>query len=116
MRSLPQNDCLHKWCRIVRDHINANRRVGDEILPMLSEDTVKELVLLKLGNTRLVLGEKVAMRSSKYRETDAELTDAERRRGDKSMSALLSEMAVWAATDLGLVLERDVEQQVREAG
>ena len=131
LRSLEQNDCFHKWCRVIRDHINNNRkqRIADlraealatgsgdlmaELadwcaLPTLTEETVKELVLLKLGNTKEILGEKVAMRSSKYKPTEAELTPAERKAGLISMSELLSAMDVWAAMDLNLKLVRDEE-------
>ena len=100
MRSLEQNDCFHKWVRVIGEHLRANK------VP-ISDDSVKELCLLKLGNTREYMGEKVAMRSSKYKATEAELTPAERKAGLISMSELLSAMDVWAAMDLNLKLVRD---------
>ena len=101
-RSLPQNDCLHKWCRVIRDHINE-----DAGKVVITEETVKELVLLKLGNTKEIMGEKVAMRSSKYKHDDRDLTEAEINAGHISMSGLLMSMEVWAAHDLGLVLVKE---------
>jgi len=102
VRSLPQNDCLHKWCRVIRDHINE-----DAGKVVITEETVKELVLLKLGNTRMVMGEKVAMRSSKYVHDDSDLTPEMRGANHISMSGLLMSMEVWANTDLGLVLVKE---------
>jgi len=99
-RSLEQNDCLHKWCRIITDHLLAS---GIRV----TEETVKELVLLKLGNTREIMGEKVAMRSHKYRQIDAELTPSELKAGLISMNELLGKIEAWAATDLNLQLARD---------
>ena len=95
VRSLPQNSCLHKWCRVITDHINEH--AGKVVI---TEETVKELVLLKLGNTREIMGEKVAMRSSKYRHDDGDLTEAEVKAGHISMSGLLMSMEAWAYTDL----------------
>ena len=46
-RSLEQNDCLHKWCRIIRDHLQENG-------VRLHEGAVKELILRGLGNTKKV--------------------------------------------------------------
>jgi hypothetical protein len=99
-RSLEQNDCLHKWCRLIRDHLK-------EASVNLSEETVKELVLLKLGNTKEVFGEKIAMRSHKYKHLDSDLTPAELKRGDISMDALLNEIEAWTATDLNLNLSKE---------
>ena len=47
-RSLEQNDCLHKWCRVIRDHLQENG-------VMLHEGAVKELILRGLGNTKKVV-------------------------------------------------------------
>ena len=124
MRSNEQNDCLHKWCRVIRDHINEDRQQKIQeaarsnnlamlefwkTCPKVTEETVKELVLLKMGNTREVMGEKVAMRSRRYKRTEAELTPEERKAGFISMNELLGLMEVWAAMDLGLNLQRDEE-------
>jgi hypothetical protein len=100
MRSDPQNKCFHKWCRIISDHLKEG---GSKV----SEEMVKELVLLKLGNTTELLGEKIAMRSHKYKLIEAELTVPELKRDFISMSGLLALMEAWAATDLNLILERE---------
>ena len=102
-RSLEQNSCFHKWCAVIGDHLRAGK------VP-ISNDSVKELVLLKLGNTREYMGEKVAMRSSKYKQVEGELTSAELKAGLICMSELLSMMEVWAAMDLGLKLARDEDE------
>lgn len=103
MRSLPQNDIFHTWCGVVSTHL-VERGVR------CSKDMVKELVLMKLGNTTELLGEKIAMRSSKYKQTDGELSVKEQQRGFVSMAGLLTSMEAWAATDLdGLKLSRDEE-------
>jgi hypothetical protein len=46
-RSLEQNDCLHKWCKVIRDHLYEND-------VKLHEGAVKELILTGLGNTKNV--------------------------------------------------------------
>ena len=104
-RTNPQNDCLHKWSRVIRDHLN-------ESGVRVTEETVKELILLKLGNTKEVMGEKVAMRSSKYKCTPVELSVAEQKAGFISMNELLEKVLAWAAMDLGLdlVVEQEEEQ------
>ena len=102
MRTNPQNDCLHKWSREIANHINAEKKV-------VTEETIKELILLKLGNTKEIMGEKVAMRSHKYRATDEELTAPERKAGHIAMNELLMAVEVWANMDLGLRLVRDEE-------
>lgn len=126
MRTNPQNDCLHKWCRVIRDHVNAAQKKQKDDwnrvaaatnnkhalsryqdFPQLTEETIKELILLKLGNTKEIMGEKVAMRSHKYRATDEELTPAERKAGHIAMNELLMAVEVWANMDLGLKLVRD---------
>ena len=101
-RSLEQNDCLHKWCRVIRDHLVAS---GVNV----TEETVKELVLLKLGNTKEVMGEKVAMRSHKYKQFQSDLSPQEIRAGHIAMDELLTKIEVWAATDLELSLVEDDE-------
>jgi hypothetical protein len=101
-RSLEQNDCLHKWCRVIKQHLRKNGA-------NLTEETVKELILNGLGNTREIKvpgmePQKVAMRSSKYKQLDSDLTPAEQRAGFISMNELLNRVEAWAATDLGLDL------------
>jgi len=112
-RSLEQNDCLHKWCRVIAKHLQANN-------VRVSEETVKELILRKLGNCLLIDDvpgmepDIIAMRSSKYKATDAELSPIERKRGFISMNNLLSQVEAWAATDLNLILKKDPEDQTVE--
>tara|TARA_E500000331_G_scaffold330270_1_gene351650 strand:+ start:139 stop:555 length:417 start_codon:yes stop_codon:yes gene_type:complete len=112
-RSLEQNDCLHKWCRVIAKHLQANN-------VRVSEETVKELILRKLGNCLLIDGvpgmepDIIAMRSSKYKATDAELSPIERKRGFISMTNLLNQVEAWAATDLNLILKKDPEDQTVE--
>ena len=107
-RSLEQNDILHVWCREILKHLLANG-------VWVTEETVKELILLKLGNTREVLGEKVAMRSSKYKRSDFYLTDAERRAGIISMDTLLNKIDAWASHDLGLILDPAIRAMMERA-
>lgn len=104
-RSLEQNDCLHKWCREISNHLKAN---GANV----TEETVKELALNNLGNVKEIevpgMGKtKIAMRSHRYKATDSELTEPEKRMGFISMNELLSKVEAWAATDLNLNLVRD---------
>ena len=112
-RSLEQNDCLHKWCRVIAKHLQANN-------VRVSEETVKELILRKLGNCLLIDDvpgmepDIIAMRSSKYKATDAELSPIERKRGFISMTNLLNQVEAWAATDLNLILKKDPEDQTVE--
>ncbi len=73
----------------------------------VSEVMVKELVLLKLGNTTEFLGEKIAMRSHKYKLIEADLTVNELKHDFISMAGLLAMMEAWAATDLNLKLVRE---------
>jgi hypothetical protein len=108
-RSLEQNDCLHKWCRVIAKHLQANN-------VRVSEETVKELILRKLGNCLLIDDvpgmepDIIAMRSSKYKATDAELSPIERKRGFISMTNLLNQVEAWAAHDLGLNLKREEDE------
>ena len=112
-RSLEQNDCLHKWCRVIALHLQDNK-------VFVSEETVKELILRKLGNCLLIENipgmepDIIAMRSSKYKATDAELSALDRKRGFISMNNLLSQVEAWAATDLNLILKKDPEDQTVE--
>ena len=112
-RSLEQNDCLHKWCRVIAKHLQAND-------VRVSEETVKELILRKLGNCLLIENvpgmepDIIAMRSSKYVATDAELSALDRKRGFISMNNLLSQVEAWAATDLNLILKKDPADQTVE--
>ena len=108
-RTLEQNDCLHKWCRLIRDHLAAEGNV------LLTEETVKELILNGLGYTREITvpgmeTQKIAMRSSKYKSTDADLSEKEKRLGFISMNELLNKVEAWAATDLNLTLGEKNEQ------
>ncbi len=108
-RSLEQNDCLHKWCRVIAKHLQDND-VG------VSEETVKELILRKLGNCLMIDNvpgmepDIIAMRSHKYKATDAELSAADRRQGFISMTNLLNQVEAWAAHDLGLNLKREEDE------
>ena len=97
-RSLEQNALFHVWCEEIAEHLRAVK------LPA-SSDMVKELILLKLGNTTEFLGEKVAMRSSKYKSTENELTIEDHRRGHICMVDLLTKIEAWAETDLSLQLK-----------
>jgi len=78
---------------------------------MASEATVKELVLLNLGNTIELLNVKIAMRSSKYKTFDTDLTAHDNKHGLISMNELIIKMQSWAATDLGLILETPKEKE-----
>ena len=112
-RSLEQNDCLHKWCRVIAKHLRTNGVA-------VSEETVKELILRKLGNCLLIENvpgmepDIIAMRSHKYQATDAELSALDRKRGFISMTNLLNQVEAWAATDLNLILKKDPEDQTVE--
>jgi hypothetical protein len=104
-RSLEQNDCLHKWCREISNHLKAN---GANV----TEETVKELILNCLGNVKVIevpgLPKKeIAMRSSRYKQLPSDLSEAEKRMGFISMNELLCKVEVWAATDLQLVLSKE---------
>ena len=102
-RSLEQNDCLHKWSRVIASHLQDSGVA-------VSHDTVKELILLELGNTKTVkvpgLKERVIpMRSHQYKQMDFDLSEYDRKNNFISMNALLSKVEAWAATDLNLQLE-----------
>jgi hypothetical protein len=110
-RSLEQNDLFHVRNRACKNRWNElvkQGREGFEVL--LTEETMKELLLLGFGNKRLINlpgGEDhaVAMRTSKYKATPADLTERERRQGFISMQDLITKIEVWAATELFLDLE-----------
>ena len=104
MRSLDQNAILHCWCREVS---KALLEGGIAV----SEAMVKELVKMLLGNTVAVLGVKVAMPTTKYKKTEAELTYSDLKNGFVSMDQLLTKMQAWAATDLNLELVSPNEGQ-----
>ena len=76
----------------------------------VSKETIKELVLLKLGNTTVFMGEKIPMRSSKYKTSETDLNQHDRANDLIPMSDLLTRMEVWAATDLKLTLESTLEE------
>ena len=76
----------------------------------ISKETIKELVLLKLGNTTHLLGEKIALRSSKYKTSETDLNQHDREHDLMPMSDLLTKMEAWAATDLKLTLESNLEE------
>ena len=102
-RSLEQNDCRHKWRRVIPSHLQDSGVA-------VSQDTVKELILLELGNTKRVkvpgLQERVIpMRSHQYKQMDFDLSEYDRKNNFISMNALLSRVEAWAATDLNLRLE-----------
>lgn len=83
---------------------------------MVSKDTVKELVLRHLGNTKLVENvpgmpaDIIAMRSHRYKISESDLGYNDQKSGFIAMDELLGRMEAWAATDLdGLILPRDEE-------
>ena len=86
----------------------------------VSEETVKELILRKLGNCLMIDNvpgmepDIIAMRSHKYKATDSELSAADRRQGFISMNNLLGQVEAWAATDLNLILKKDPADQTVE--
>ncbi len=104
MRTLDQNAIFHCWCRETAAHLKEAK------VKNISADTVKELVLLTLGNTLDVLGTKVAIRSRYYKRADEDLTEAELRKGFISMDGLLTKFQVWASTDLNLILTSPNEE------
>ena len=77
----------------------------------ISEDTIKELVLLTLGNTIEVFGTKVAIRSRFYKRADEDLTEKELQLGIISMNDLLTKIQVWASVDLSLELKTPNEAE-----
>mgnify|MGYP003681870887 CR=1 FL=1 len=102
MRSLDQNAMFHAWCGVIANHLQA-RQV------MVSKDSVKQLVLLNLGNTKLidnVPGMPAGFTS--MGSSESELTRNDHAMKFISMSELLTAMEAWAATDLdGLILPRE---------
>ena len=104
MRTTDQNSIFHCWCREVAVHLR------EANIKNASEATVKELVLRNLGNTVDLLGIKIAMRSSKYKRADEDLTPEDHKRGFISMSSLLTSMQAWSSTDLNLILTSPNEE------
>ena len=103
IRTDAQNACFHAWARAISNHL---AKVGNYI----DEESVKELCLSGLGNTKVKdvpgMGKKVvAMRSRFYPATDNDLPPSFRRRGYISFTELLGNVDAWAATDLGLNLQ-----------
>ena len=88
-----QQAMFHCWCRETAAHLKAGG------VKNVSEATVKELVLLKLGNTVELMGFKIAMRSSKYKKIASQLTIQDVRRGFIAFDDLLTSFQAWAATD-----------------
>ena len=110
MRSLDQNAMFHAWCAVVADHLQQQK-------VMVSKDTIKQLVLRQLGNVKLIdnvpgmPADIVAMGSSHYKKSEAELTKNERSANFISMSELLTKMEAWASMDLdGLILPRSSDE------
>ena len=110
MRSLDQNAMFHAWCKVVADHLQQKK-------VMVSKDTIKQLVLRQLGNVKLIdnvpgmPADIVAMGSSHYKKSEAELTKNERSANFISMSELLTKMEAWASMDLdGLILPRSSDE------
>ena len=109
MRSGEQNKIFHAWCGVIAKHCQSR---GE----MVSKDTIKELVLRHLGNTKLVdkvpgmPADIIAMRSHRYKISESDLTYQDQKSGFIAMDELLGRMEAWAATDLdGLILPRDEE-------
>ena len=109
MRSGEQNKIFHAWCGVIATHLQAGG-------VMVSKETVKELVLLQLGNVKMVdnvpgmPADIIAMRSHRYKISESDLTYQDQKSGFIAMDELLGRMEAWAATDLdGLILPRDEE-------
>jgi hypothetical protein len=107
MRSLDQNAMFHAWCAEIAEHLQKTK-------VMVNKDTVKELILRNLGNTKLIdnvpgmAAEFYAMRSHHYKQNQLQLTPNDRRSKYISMQDLLTKTEAWAATDLdGLILPKD---------
>ena len=101
---------FHAWCKVVADHLQQKK-------VMVSKDTIKQLVLRQLGNVKLIdnvpgmPADIVAMGSSHYKKSEAELTKNERSANFISMSELLTKMEAWASMDLdGLILPRSSDE------
>ena len=103
-RSEEQNALFHLWVGQIARHLK------EANVDNVSRATVKELVLLNLGNTVELLGTKVAMRSSAYQCAEADLTPHDRRHDNMPMADLLTKIQVWASTDLNLTLESELEK------
>ena len=104
MRTSDQSALFHCWCREISVHCKKAK------VKNISEDTIKELVLLTLGNTIEVFGTKVAIRSRFYKRADEDLTEKELQLGIISMNDLLTKIQVWASVDLSLELKTPNEE------
>jgi len=110
LRSSGQNDIFHAWCRVIATHLQSRKS-------MLSAESVKQLVKRQLGNVKMIEGvpgmpaDILAMSTSLYKKTEADLTRADHDSKFISMSQLLGNMEAWAATDLdGLILPREIKE------
>ena len=97
-RSLDQNACFHGYIRQITSHFL-------QIKQRVTVETVKEGMLLTLGNTREWNGQKVAMRTSQYKAKDEELTPVDRKHGIISMNELLTNMEQYASEEWELILK-----------
>lgn len=120
-RSGEQNDCLHKWCTVIAEHLNADRAVrreywakrnaaGDlkpeeleecafwlvESKPN-SQETVKEMIKALFGpRARVTAG-----------RTVIEVIKPSKRWTKEEATKVLSEVEAWAATDMSLELSSE---------
>jgi len=97
---------------VISEHLTKNNAP-------INEDTVKDLILIGLGNSKEItvpgLGtHAVPMRSKRYRDVDSSLSPTHRREGWVSMHELLGRVEAWAATDLGLDLTDHTLAEERE--
>lgn len=103
MRSLDQNAIFHCWIREITKYL-ADSGVKD------SEEIWKQVILGTLGNRKLRYGVWVTMSTTKYKRSDEDLTEAERKAGIISMTGLLSEMQAWSAREINLELKSPNEE------
>ena len=106
MRTLDQNSIFHCWIREITDHLSNSN------VKHISENTIKQVVLHTLGNRTEVFGVPCIMSTTKYKRADEDLSEAERRAGVISMTALLSEMQAWSAREIKLELVSPNEERV----
>ena len=107
-RSLEQNDIFHVWCREISKHLTAGGAPTSEYM-------VKHIILYTLGNGVVRMGVRIPMRSSKYKHTDSDLTEKDRKAGFISMDELLNRIDAWASTDLGLILDPATRAMIEDA-
>ena len=105
MRSLDQSAIFHVWVREITEHLSNSN------VKHISENTIKQVVLHTLGNRTEVFGVPCIMSTTKYKRSDEDLTDAERKAGIISMTALLSEMQAWSAREINLELTSPNEEK-----